>query len=84
MTIEELKKEANKLGYSIIKKRKIPKMLTCTCGCNRRRHWSIGGTSKFNSALECKRCGKWVDGLNDIDVINNWNKMIKEEENKNE
>ena len=80
MTIEELKKEANKLGYNIIKKREIPKILPCTCGCKKREHIYISGKTEFPRGLRCKRCGKRVEGLNDIDVINNWNKMIKEEE----
>lgn len=76
MTLEELKIEANKLGYSLIKKRIIPKLLPCICGCKRRHHWYIAG-SENKRALECKRCGKRIEGINDIDVINKWNEMIK-------
>lgn len=35
MTYEELKKEADKLGYKLIKKPEPVKRLPCTCGCKR-------------------------------------------------
>ena len=37
MTLEELKAEAEKFGYTLIKKSDSIKMLPCTCGCKRRR-----------------------------------------------
>ena len=81
MTLEELKIEANKLGYNLIKKNPKPKILPCICGCRRRRHLYIGSDNIYNRALVCKRCGRRVEGIDDRDVINNWNKEIESEVN---
>lgn len=52
-TIEELKKEANRLGYNIIKKKERIKLLPCICGCNKRTHWY-----KIQyRGLRCTKCG---------------------------
>lgn len=77
MTLEELKIEASKLGYILVKHTTIPKLLTCTCGHNRRTHWF---NSKENThTLVCKNCGKKVKGNSKTDAINNWNKIIESE-----
>ena len=77
MTLEELKVEANKLGYKLVKNNYVPKLLICTCGHNRRTHWF---NSKENThILVCKNCGKKAKGNSKTDVINNWNKMIESE-----
>lgn len=78
MTVEELKIEANKLGYNIIKKNIKPKILPCVCGCKRREHWS--NSVENTRTLICKRCHKKIIGKNEIDVINNWNKEICEKD----
>lgn len=77
MTLEQLKIEAEKLGYYLVKKNKKPKMLPCVCGCKRRDHWFIGGDSEYKRMLKCKKCDIEVYGKNDIDVINKWNEMIE-------
>lgn len=77
MTIEELRREAKKLGYNIIKIKKTEKLLPCVCGCNRREHWH----SAFDQSesLVCKKCGRFAEGKNKDEAIHNWNVMIKEE-----
>lgn len=51
MTVEELKVEAAKLGYYLIKK--PDKYIPCTCGANNRRFRWING----KPTLTCSRCG---------------------------
>ena len=51
MTIKELKLEAQKLGYNIVKK--PDKYIPCKCGANRRRWiWKDG-----YPGLKCCTCG---------------------------
>lgn len=79
MTVEELKKEAAKLGYNIIKKQKYIRFNPCVCGCNRREHWYGYGQTKF---FRCKNCGlKSPEGSNEKEAKLNWNKMIEEKQN---
>jgi len=77
MTVEELKKEAEKLGCSIQKK--APKMLQCTCGNNTRHRWYVNG----KTILECTNCHVRAEGgVNELEARNNWNDMIKEKTNE--
>ena len=79
MTLEELKAVAKKMGYEVIKRRRpIPKLTPCTCGCNRR-------TTSYGPnyiKLTCNKCGKAIAGKNRRDVTLNWNRMIEDEQNK--
>ena len=79
MTVEELKKEAAKLGYNIIKKQEDIRFKPCVCGCNRRKHcYSYGNTVSF----ECKNCGLTSPkGSDEREAKLNWNKMIEEKTN---
>lgn len=70
MTVEELRKAAKELGYNIIPIKKYEKFLPCTCGCNRREHWS---GSYDTVILKCANCGKEVTGNSDADARHNWN-----------
>ena len=51
MTVEELKIEAAKLGYYLIKK--PDKYIPCTCGANSRRFRYINN----KPTLTCSKCG---------------------------
>ena len=75
MTLERLRKKANKLGYNLIKKKEIPSYVPCICGCNRRTHWFIPEGIK----LVCKKCGKDVQAKNEFEARIKWNEMIKKE-----
>ena len=44
MTVEQLKEEAAKLGYSVVKIRKRPKFIKCICGHNLHTKYFSGGT----------------------------------------
>lgn len=76
MTLEELKKEADRLGYRVVKKRDTYEvLLPCTCGCKRRKH-----TRNFHDkiVLMCCRCGRAVHGITLADARRKWNEVIRE------
>ena len=53
MTFEELKAEAKRQGYNLIKKKESIKLLPCTCGNKRPEIW-------FNydgGYYRCQKCG---------------------------
>ena len=80
MTFEELKEEANRQGYNLVKKRVTEKLLPCTCGCKRRGrfyHYNPKGIS-----VVCKRCGRSAKGRNETDAIHAWNVAIQSNMNK--
>lgn len=86
---EELKKEATKLGYNIIKKKERIKLLPCICGCNKRTHWY-----KIQYyGLRCTKCGLEAavrSEESESELKKEWNHKVtllslssKEEENNN-
>lgn len=79
MTLEELKAEAKKHGYHLMKDREKVNLLDCTCGCNRRRHYTVVKDNEVFEGLRCIKCGKWVLGKTELDARKEWNKLIKEE-----
>lgn len=79
MTYEELKLEADKLGYKLIKKTEPIKRLPCTCGC--KLVWY--SCSAFDVGFKCRICGKRSSskiGASERQKIIDWNNMIKGEE----
>ena len=77
MTYEELKIEAAKLGYSLVKFTKREKLLPCVCGRNKRSHWYGYKDGKEYYTLMCS-CGMSATGYTELEVRHNWNEMIKE------
>lgn len=84
MTVDELRAEAKKLGYNIIKVKKPEKLLPCTCGSKRRYRGNRyeKSTGKFYDELVCMKCGKRAEGETEEEAIHNWNIMIQEEGKK--
>ena len=84
MTVDELKIEAKKLGYNIVKIPERPeKLLPCICGSRHRSHWeSRHDDGLWYKSLRCK-CGRRADGLTKIEVNKNWNNMIRKERENN-
>ena len=75
MTVEELRAEANALGYNIIKKPEpLPKIPPCSCGSGRRERW-VGQASYNKEIILCPRCGKKAFGKNEREARENWNKI---------
>lgn len=79
MTVEELRREAKTLGYSIIPIVRTEKLLPCVCGCNRREYWT-GNTEERNIILKCIRCGKEAYGKTNREARHNWNVMVRGEQ----
>lgn len=77
MTLEELKAEAGRLGYYLVRKPVRPEpLLPCMCGCKRRQHCRF--THSQEVYLVCCNCGRAAKGLTATDARRNWNKMIRE------
>lgn len=82
MTYEELKNEAKKLGYNLIKQPTYIKMLPCPCGAPRTRirHYS----TVLRKWYYCTKCG--FHGNRDAKTITqakiNWNTAVKELQNE--
>lgn len=76
MTLEELKAEAKRQGYKLIKA-KTPRFERCLCGHNVHQWCSRTGMEQM---VYCKHCGlesPWVRGGDDK-AIEAWNAMILE------
>lgn len=70
MTIEELQKEAEKLGYKLVKKNSYERMVPCKeCGSKRRETW-YGPNYRI---LKCMKCGYSIKGKTIADAKRNWN-----------
>lgn len=78
ISLPELRELAEKLGYKLVPIKKYVRFLPCSCGCNRRIHWSVVNNSEYSVILECKKCGFEVPGNSEDDAKHNWNKMIRE------
>ena len=76
MTVEELKSEAKRLGYKLIKDVRPPKLLPCICGSNKRTEW--WDSARCCVELECQRCGLIASGKNRTEAILAWNARVKE------
>ena len=79
MTLEVLKAEAEAHGYKLIPIKADEKFLPCTCGSNRREHWSRWKGNEYGITLQCMRCGKRVSGATEAEAKHNWNEMIRSE-----
>lgn len=79
MTYEELKKEADKLGYKLIKKTEPVKRLPCTCGCKMVYNYY----SARYCGLKCRKRGRmsvsYIVASQRQKTID-WNNMIKGEQ----
>ena len=75
MSLEELRIEAEKLGYKLRKIEPYEHFKPCVCGHNRRT--TIYGRSGIY--FECKVCGlESPVGRSEKDAKDKWNKMIEE------
>lgn len=81
MTLEELRKEAKKLGYKLVKDTPKIEFVPCVCGANRRHRWVRAGGSM---GFECQKCGrKSPFGKTEQEARLLWNQMIEELQNDN-
>lgn len=81
MTIEELKKEADALGYYLVRKHQnVEPLLPCFCGCKRRVHHSVFHQGTYTVTLKCCKCDHKVSGPTLAEARRRWNKMITDGE----
>ena len=81
MTLEELKAEAKRQGYKLIKAKR-PRFEQCLCGYN--VHQWVSGPEGW--AVYCKHCGlhgPWAKKSHSA-VVEAWNKMILEKRKETE
>lgn len=87
MTVEELKAEAKKLGYNIIKIPEKVKKLNCVCGASSRlvKSWYLSGYGAESGLFfRCKKCGRESDvAKKETEAIKNWNALVEKEIEKN-
>ena len=78
MTVEELKVEAAKLGYNIVRKpAKQIRLLPCECGRKLFDRWYTPQGMIFR----CPKCGKHSEPANtEMKARENWNRMIRGED----
>lgn len=80
MTVEELRNEAKKLGYRLVKDRPTTKLLPCpVCGSKRTIEWvhtdAAGGYTR-----ECHMCDfRAKRGKTKTEARENWNKKVRGE-----
>lgn len=81
MTVEELKIEAKKLGYKLIKDDPNSK-LPCVCGCSKRlqTHWLVR-LEERKVVIYCPICDRSAFGKTEQEAIENWNNSILREIN---
>jgi len=76
MTLEELKAEAKRQGYSLIKYNPLPKMIPCVCGNNKRyRRWRNTDGDESVSIV-CTKCGREIEGWSERETRIRWNKAM--------
>ena len=77
MTLEELKAEADKLGYNLVKKQVYTKLLRCTCGCKPAQNMVWTGRKFVGYSYECKNCDyQSTPHKLKYKAKSNWNEMI--------
>jgi len=83
MTLEELKAEAKKMGYRLVKSDMPEKLLPCICGHTVRTHAYrrviVNNKPKLLYVLECKKCGFMITTSSQKEKDQNkaWNNAIK-------
>lgn len=82
MTLDELKTEANKLGYKLVPIKKYVSRLPCICGQKYKVElWLDTNIGMF--AYKCPKCGlKGYPSSSREGAKLNWNRKVEELQNK--
>ena len=75
MTVEELKAEAKKLGYKIVKNPTYIPLAKCSCGAkfSVKAKWTV-----YGHAYKCKKCGlESYPAKTYKQARENWNKAVQ-------
>ena len=80
MTYEELKREAKRQGYKLVKIQEPVKRLPCKCGRKRLQVWTTKcDDGKWGNFFKCLNCGLESEpGKTNREAILNWNKKVTE------
>ena len=84
MTLEDLKKEAARQGYALIKRNPLPLISPCTCGRKSKfSRWyrNMWGVSEI--AIYCPKCEREVWGENEREAREHWNRGYENERRGN-
>ena len=78
MNLEELKAEAAKLGYNLVKKQPYIKLSRCTCGKKKPVNWFITqGENRGMIYYKCDNCGlSEKKKKTDRQARENWNQLV--------
>ena len=78
MNLEELKAEAAKLGYNLVKKQPYIKLLHCTCGEKKPSEWFYyQGENRGMIIYKCDNCGlSAIPAKTDRQARENWNHLV--------
>ena len=77
MELEELKAEAAKLGYNLVKKQPYIKLLPCTCGKKKPYEWFCIGENRGMSCYKCDNCGLTASAAKtNRQARENWNELV--------
>ena len=77
MTIEELKEEAKKMGYKLVKDRPNIKLLPCPCGKKNGVYFDY--TKDWQKFAICSKCGlRGSPAKRVYEARENWNKAVQE------
>lgn len=78
MTLEELKSEAAKLGYKLVKKQPYIKLLPCTCGEKKPSLWYYyNGEKTGTEHYKCDNCGlEALPAKTNRKARENWNQLV--------
>ena len=77
MNLEELKSEAAKLGYNLVKKQPYITLLPCTCGEKKPHEWSCTGENRGMRFYKCDNCELSAPSAKtNREARENWNKLV--------
>lgn len=78
MTLDELKAEAKRQGYKLVKYTKLPKILPCVCGTESMIEIHSRSLNKYSYECgNCLRASLW--GNTKLEAIENWNRVVTDE-----
>lgn len=82
MTVDELKEEAKKLGYNVIKRQERIKLKPCKCGRKRIDQWIDWIHREANIYYKCPQCGRQSEKCEtEREARIAWNDMVESEKN---
>ena len=80
MTVDELKEEAKKLGYNVVKRQEWIKLKPCKCGRKRIDQWVDWSHHEASIYYKCPQCGRKSEGCRtEREARIAWNNIVESE-----